>query len=59
MKVELNETQLRNLLVFLNRVQLTGQEADELVMLKLTLGAALNVNGPVAEPVPAKTGKEK
>jgi len=49
--VGLNETQLRNLLVFLNRVQLTGQEAEELVAIKAHIIEALTpvVDVPVLE----------
>ena len=37
-----SEEELRNLLVFLNRVQLSGQEADVLVMLKLKIRTMLD-----------------
>lgn len=41
--MNLTEEEIGNLLVFLNRVQLSGQEADVLVMLKLKLRSSLDV----------------
>lgn len=38
--LQLSEEEMNNLLTFLNRAQLTGQEADVLVMLKLKLRTA-------------------
>ena len=43
------QEELRNLLVFLNRVQISGQEAEILVMLKIKLGRTLEPQEPPAQ----------
>ena len=60
MQIELNEVQIRNLLIFLNRAQITGQEADELVVLKMTLARALEapLSAPIMEAIDDVDGKE-
>ena len=51
MNIQFTQEELNNLIAFLNRVQLTGAEADVLVMLKMKLRTALErVDEPAAEP---------
>ncbi len=53
------QEELRNLLVFLNRVQLSGQEAETLVMLKIKLGRILEAQGaPDKEAEPSTNFKK-
>jgi len=53
--LKLTNEQLRNLLAFLNRVQLNGNEAEILVQLKLLLAQELKKTPE--EPKPAKEDK--
>lgn len=46
----LSPEEIKNLLVFLNRVQLSGQEADVLVMLKVKLRTLLEAEAPSTSP---------
>ncbi len=53
------QEELRNLLVFLNRVQLSGQEAETLVMLKIKLGRFLEAQGAPDEEAEPSTNSKK
>ena len=58
MNIQLTPEQLRNLLVFLNRVQLNGNEAEILVQLKIILAKVLQ-NSPIANQVEEELNKPK
>lgn len=51
--------ELSNLLVFLNRVQLSGQEAETLVMLKIKLSRAPEPQEPSAAEAEPSTNSKK
>jgi len=53
MNIQLTQEQIKNLLVFLNRAQLQGNEAETLVQLKIILNRALQ-NPPEKEKVAEK-----
>ncbi len=52
-----NKEEISNLLVFLNRVQLSGQEAETLVLLKIKLNRALE--SPTGEDKEPKKPEKK
>jgi len=56
--IQLTPEQIRNLLVFLNRVQLQGNEAEALVQLKIILNNVLR-NLPSAANKEDKKGRKQ
>jgi len=57
--IQLTPEQIKNLLVFLNRVQLQGNEAEVLVQLKIILNNVLRNLPPVANKEDKKGRKQE
>ncbi len=50
MKVELSPQQINNIIALLNRANITGNEADEIVRLKIILARSLQRPTPEGNP---------
>ena len=57
--MKLNKQQLNNLLIFLNRVNLTGQEAETLAQLKMIIVQELQKPEPLPAAKKEKQGEVK